>query len=151
MLNLDEARSTAEQFGVANAQVQRDHLISHVLAALSDSFADEIIFFGGTALSRTFTPDGRLSEDIDLIALNSRQATAESLERQVVEAVRREFPGIRWEPLLSRVRDDQSAVITTPEGISVRVQLLSRLGYPLWPTVRRALVQRYWCDKPRIS
>src|SRR5438132_1512343 len=77
MLHPDEETAVAERFGVARAQVRRDHLISHLLAAISTHAADEVIFFGGTALSRTIAPHGRLSEDIDLIALGRRRDTAD--------------------------------------------------------------------------
>ena len=53
-------------FGVADTQVRRDHAVSYVLAALSRSYRDDLIFFGGTALSRTHLVDERLSEDIVL-------------------------------------------------------------------------------------
>src|ERR1035437_6902676 len=59
-------------FGVAEVQVRRDHAISHILAALSRHRRQELIFFGGTALSRTYLLDERLSEDIDLIAVDQR-------------------------------------------------------------------------------
>jgi hypothetical protein len=72
MLAPDEEAAVAEQFGVARTQVRRDHLISHLLAALSTHLADQVVCFGGTALSRSFVPDGRLSEDIDLIAVGRR-------------------------------------------------------------------------------
>jgi hypothetical protein len=49
---------------------------THLLAAISMRAADEVIFFGDTALSRTIAPDGRLSEDIDLIARGRRRDTA---------------------------------------------------------------------------
>lgn len=39
-----EEAALAEQFGVAAGQVRRDHLISHLLAALSLSLADELEF-----------------------------------------------------------------------------------------------------------
>jgi hypothetical protein len=48
-----EARAVAHRFGVAIEQVRRDHLISHILAALSASHGEQVIFFGGTALART--------------------------------------------------------------------------------------------------
>lgn len=67
-MNTDERDAIAYQFGVAPEQVERDHLIPHLLAVLSDRFADRIQFIGGTALVRTHLPEGRLSEDIDLIA-----------------------------------------------------------------------------------
>ncbi|NYH88627.1 nucleotidyl transferase AbiEii/AbiGii toxin family protein [Actinopolymorpha rutila] len=123
--------------------MRRDHLISHLLAALSAELADKVIFFGGTALSRTFVPDGRLSEDIDLIATGSRHETAGEAERLLVRGVRREFPGLRWDPPLSAVRDTDPAVLRTPDLLTVRVQLLDATGYPPWPTCPRELEQRY--------
>lgn len=70
----------------------------HLLAAISERMSDDVLFFGGTALSRTHAPDGRLSEDIDLIALRNRRTTAEELEATLLRATRREYPGLRWEP-----------------------------------------------------
>ncbi|GAA1941501.1 nucleotidyl transferase AbiEii/AbiGii toxin family protein [Amycolatopsis minnesotensis] len=143
MLDPDEESAIAERFGVARAQVRRDHLISHLLAVLSANLADEVLFFGGTALSRSFAPGGRLSEDIDLIALTSRGQVAAALDHAVRRGTRREFPGLTWEPALTDVRDVDPAVIRLPDGTTVRVQLLGRTGYPPWPTERRDLVQRY--------
>jgi hypothetical protein len=40
VLDHDEAADVAEQFGVAFEQVRRDHLISHLLAALSATLSD---------------------------------------------------------------------------------------------------------------
>jgi hypothetical protein len=57
---------------VADEQVRRDHLISQVLAAISASRADDVVSFGGTALSRTHLARARLSEDVDLIATTKR-------------------------------------------------------------------------------
>ncbi|SEF08511.1 nucleotidyl transferase AbiEii/AbiGii toxin family protein [Jiangella alba] len=143
MLDPDEERSVAAAFGVATAQVRRDHFISHVLAALSERFADRLLFFGGTALSRTHLPDGRLSEDVDLISLGSRSGLATDLDGTLPRALRREFPGSGWRPALGEVRESHPASLVATDGTTVRVQLLSHTGYAPWPTERRALVQRY--------
>jgi hypothetical protein len=87
-----EGAAVAEQFGVAAAQVRRDHLISHLLAALSLSLANELVFFRGTALARSLVPDGRLSEDIDLLAIGRRRDVVGAVERQLVQGVRRDIP-----------------------------------------------------------
>ena len=71
----DERDSVATQFGVCTEQVERDHLISHLLSFLSRDFGDRIHFIGGTAPARAY-PRGRLSEDIDLIALGNRNDLA---------------------------------------------------------------------------
>lgn len=150
MLAPEEESAVAEQFRVARAQVRRDHLISHLLATLSVHLADQVIFFGGTALSRSLVPNGRLSEDIDLIAVGRRRDVAESIERHLVRDNRREFPRLSWQPALSSVRDIEPAVLTTADGVSVRIQLLGQTGYPPWPVQPRPLVQRY-SDAPSAT
>jgi hypothetical protein len=143
MLDPAEEAAVAEQFGVARAQVRRDHLISHLLAALSSDLTEMVVFFGGTALARSLVPEGRLSEDIDLLAVGPRRDVVDAVERRLVHGVRREYPGLGWEPPLSAVRDVESAVLRTLDGLTVRVQLLDPVGYPPWPVEPRELVQRY--------
>ncbi|MFE3260634.1 nucleotidyl transferase AbiEii/AbiGii toxin family protein [Nocardia sp. NPDC059091] len=57
-----------------------------------------MLFIGGTALARTHLPDGRLSEDIDLIALGSRTEIADRLTRDLPRAVLRRFGRLKWRP-----------------------------------------------------
>ena len=70
-MNIDERDSVTRQFGVSTEQVERDHLISHVLAFLGANLGDRVHFIGGTALARTHLPAGRLSEDIDIMATSN--------------------------------------------------------------------------------
>lgn len=56
VLGVDDLRDVAERFGVSEAQVRRDHAISHVLWAISNQMPDAVIFFGGT----TSAQPGRL-------------------------------------------------------------------------------------------
>lgn len=68
MIDRTEIEAIAGRFGAPDTQIIRDHLISHVLAAIADlPDRDRVTFFGGTALCRTWLPDLRLSEDIDLL------------------------------------------------------------------------------------
>jgi hypothetical protein len=143
MLDPTEAQTLAEQFGVSPGQIARDHLISHLLAALSTHTADQVIFFGGTALARSLLPEGRLSEDIDLIAQGSRRDVAAHLHAKLPRALRREYPDLRWDPALTQVREAEPAVLYSPQGLTVRIQLLSPVGYPPWPVHRVDLTQRY--------
>jgi predicted nucleotidyltransferase component of viral defense system len=142
--DLPEARGVAAEFGVALEQIRRDHLISHILAALSRRHRDQLIFFGGTALARSYLPHGRLSEDIDLIAVGPRSTTAAAIERTLASALRRSHGRIAWAPALTAVHDTDPAVLVADDGrLAVRVQLLDALGYPPWPTEIHALQQRY--------
>jgi predicted nucleotidyltransferase component of viral defense system len=139
----DERDSVATQFGVSAEQVERDHLISHILAFLSRDFGDRIHFIGGTALARTHLPDGRLSEDIDLIAVGSRKDVADDLDAALPRAVARTHGRITIEPELSDTADTLPVLLRPADGRPVRLQLLSARDRTIWPTERRGLVQRY--------
>ena len=53
----DEWAAVAERFGVDMEQVRRDHLISHLLGAIAEGVpTNDLAFFGGTALSRSYLP-----------------------------------------------------------------------------------------------
>jgi predicted nucleotidyltransferase component of viral defense system len=142
-MDSDERDRIADRFGVGPRQVERDHLVSHLLAFLSERFGDRIHFIGGTALARTYLPDGRLSEDIDLIAIGERKALAAELDAALPRAVARALGRLTLEPALANVADTVPAVLHSDDGLSVRVQLLSARQRVLWPTERHVLVQRY--------
>jgi hypothetical protein len=100
--NSPERTRVAADFGADPEQIRRDHLISHVLAALTRGVGtDALVFFGGTALSRTYLPRCRLSEDIDLIALRPRQSVAEAVETAVREGLARSHGRPTWRPPLT--------------------------------------------------
>lgn len=140
---LAEWEQVASRFGVGMEQVRRDHLISHVLAAISsDVPSDDLVFFGGTALSRTHLADARLSEDIDLIAQVARNDVAEQIERAVRRGIARSHGRPTWEPALTATVGSQPSVLSVADGTSVQVQLLGGDGYS-WPTEVAVMEQRY--------
>ena len=149
MLDPRELAEVAAAFGVSDAQVRRDHLISHILVAMADLVLP-VTFFGGTALARTHLSDpdagARLSEDIDLYT-PQRRATVAVLDERLPQRLRREFPGTRWDPTLSAVRSTEPGQLVTRDGLRVRVQLLdsSREHHDLahWLTEDRAVTLRY--------
>jgi predicted nucleotidyltransferase component of viral defense system len=142
-VNADERAEIARQFGVAPEQVERDHLISHLLAFLSQNVSDRIHFIGGTALARTHLPQGRLSEDIDLIAIDDRKTVAADLDAALPRALARTHGRLMLDPPLSSVTNTVAAVLRSASGILVRIQLLSARDRVLWPTERRSIWQRY--------
>lgn len=100
-------------------------------------------FIGGTALARTHLADGRLSEDIDLVALGNRTELAAEIDAMLPRAVARSHGRLHWDPPLGAVRDVEPATIRTGSGLSVKVQLLSSLGRAAWPTETHVIEQRY--------
>lgn len=103
MIDRTEIEAVAGRFGVPDTQIIRDHLISHVLAAIADwPDSNRVTFFGGTALCRTWLPDLRLSEDIDLLI--DSPSDGEGLRGHVTRQLRREFPNLAWSRLGSSTR-----------------------------------------------
>jgi hypothetical protein len=134
--------AVAQRFGADNAQVRRDHLISHVLGGLAAFVpTDTLTFFGGTALPGTHLPDGRLSEDIDLLAVGPRVEVLRSIESAVRRGVQRSHGRPAWDPPLSELSGSQTSILSV-DGLSIRVQVLDGAGYP-WPTEVRDIEQRY--------
>ncbi|MDT7724322.1 MAG: hypothetical protein QOI21_898 [Actinomycetota bacterium] len=155
MLDPAELATTTAAFRVAEEQVKRDHLISHVLAALA-RLDQPVVFFGGTALARTWLTDpaagGRLSEDIDLYTAE-RRAVGGALERELPRLLRREFPGTSWDPAPTVVRLIDPARLITRAGSQIRIQLLSTAEHREladWPTEVKQLWMRYG-DAPASS
>lgn len=147
MLSDQDRRRIKEQFAVDDDQVRRDHLISHVLAALSHDIPEMIRFFGGTALSRSFLTNGRLSEDIDLIAVAPRLDVADAITRTLARRMSREFGRPTFTPALAAARQVQPVTVSFPSGVSVQLQLLPEDHYPSWPFESKILEQRYSdCD-----
>ncbi len=60
--------------------------------------------------------------------------TSATVDALFSTGLRRSIGRLEWHPALSAVRDTQAAVLTGPDGVSVRVQLLDSRGYPQWPT-----------------
>lgn len=146
MLEHDELVTVADMFGVAEDQVRRDHLISHVLAALPE-IAPEILFVGGTALARTHLADpaagGRLSEDIDLW-VPERDRVATTLDERLPRQLRREFPGTRWDPPLRSTKSAiEPGLLVTTSDLRVRVQLLDHEDWARWPSEAVRIETRY--------
>jgi nucleotidyltransferase AbiEii toxin of type IV toxin-antitoxin system len=146
MLRRDELARWAATFGVADEQVRRDHLISHVLAALAALDGGSIVLYGGTALARTHLPAFRLSEDVDLL-VDPRREWADRVEHHLPGALRRQFGTVTWDPVPSRVPEGAPARLVAG-AVSVRLQLVALdAEQARWPVERRSLEMRY-ADAP---
>jgi hypothetical protein len=149
MLRRDELARWAGTFGVADEQIRRDHLISHILVALATLDGPGIVFYGGTALARTHLPVFRLSEDVDLL-VDPRKDWAARVEEHMPRALRRHVGAVNWDPGPSGIPDRASARLVAGP-VSVRVQLVTLdPEQARWPVERRRLDMRY-ADAPAME
>jgi predicted nucleotidyltransferase component of viral defense system len=146
LLAHDDLLRVSAQFGVDDEQVVRDHAISHILAAIATLGTEEIVFFGGTALSRSLLPNTRLSEDIDLIARADRAKTGDQIEDAVSRALRSTLGSPSFSPRLRDTRHAEPSSLYVG-GATIQIQLLSAEGYPAWPTEVVDVEQRF-ADAP---
>lgn len=142
MLDLRESQDVQELFGAKESQVSRDHAISHVLAGLQQ-INTEFVFFGGTALSRTFLTTGRLSEDIDLYSPD-RRALCRELD-DLPKLVKEEFPRAVWNIMPSQTVDPRSSLLICEASIQIKVQVVDSRSrdWQLIPTKMIDIHQRY--------
>lgn len=142
ILDPEERDAVMTRFGVGQAQVVRDHVISHALAAIATLNTDDVVFFGGTALSRTHLPGLRLSEDIDLMVRGDRRAMGATIQKAIAQQFLGSLGRTTFTPALAETRHPHESVLTV-RNTRIRIQLLSSEGYPPWPTEVSDLVQRY--------
>jgi len=152
MLTESDRERIKTEFGADDSQVERDHLISHVLAELSKEMQSRLKFFGGTALSRSYLPNGRLSEDVDLIAVGPRTEIAQQVMRVLTLGLAREFGRPTFTPALDQVRRVAPVVMRVPSGPQVQLQLLPEDHYPAWPFHLTTLPSQYSdCEPAPLS
>ncbi|MFN3218776.1 MAG: nucleotidyl transferase AbiEii/AbiGii toxin family protein [Acidimicrobiales bacterium] len=147
MIDRAEIETVAGRFGAPDTQIIRDNLISHVLAAIADwRDRERITFFGGTALCRTWLPDLRLSEDIDLLV--DSPADGDGLRPHITRRLRREFPSLAWTRLGSQHQVETWTLAT--DDLEVKVQFARRPEWQAIPAVLEAVQLRY-SDLPEAA
>jgi predicted nucleotidyltransferase component of viral defense system len=80
-----EVRNRARRLGVDAGLIRKDHVLNHVLAGIAADPGD-LVFRGGTALSRAHWPDFRISEDLDFVTEGKLMQGSELVTRAVGKA-----------------------------------------------------------------
>lgn len=80
----DAVRFTAEQMGILDVYVEKDYWVTKALHLIfSDTVGPEVVFKGGTALSKCYGLIERFSEDIDLVVLQRVGESGNQLKRKL--------------------------------------------------------------------
>ena len=117
MIGPAEVAAQASRWGVAAGQIEKDHVISHLLATIAEVELPTW-FYGGTALNRSHIRMGRLSEDIDLMVEDPTIDIEGILRRPLL----RHLGATSWE-LRSRLRWMRTYQVAAL-GTSVKFQLV---------------------------
>ena len=76
--------ATAQRMDILEIYVEKDYWICYALKLIFESaIKDEVIFKGGTALSKCYKFIERFSEDIDLVVLRREQETGNQLKNKL--------------------------------------------------------------------
>lgn len=86
---------TAKDMKILEFYVEKDYWVTYILKKLSESeFKNEIVFKGGTSLSKAYNAINRFSEDIDLQLINNslsehqRKKLLKEIEKKITEGMK---------------------------------------------------------------
>lgn len=91
--------ATAQDLGLAAVLVEKDYWVSYVLRRLADSpYRDQVVFKGGTALSKAYGLIERFSEDVDLAIAGTEGWTGGQIKKLMDNAARHLTQGLDADP-----------------------------------------------------
>jgi predicted nucleotidyltransferase component of viral defense system len=84
---VDAIESAAAHFKMRAIFIEKDYWVTHVLKNLSTSkLLDEVVFKGGTSLSKAHDCINRFSEDIDLAILKTEDMSGNQITNKIKAA-----------------------------------------------------------------
>jgi len=137
-----EAARWRSHFGVTDSEIVHDFVISQALRVLAPH-ADRFVFYGGTALSRTFLDGLRLSEDLDLLSIGPRKDAAALLDEALRLGLEEQFGAVEGQPRLTRVKTDTQACLYSVGELAIKIQLINGEHYTPWPRQTTQVSLRY--------
>ena len=85
---------TARDMGILEFYIEKDYWVTYILKRLSESsFRSEVVFKGGTSLSKGYNAINRFSEDIDLqltnpsLSDNQKKKLLKNIEEEITEGL----------------------------------------------------------------
>lgn len=80
----DAIQATAEKLKIRDIFIEKDYWVTFVLKELSKSdLKDDVVFKGGTSLSKAFDIINRFSEDIDLVLLGKEDLSGNQIKNKL--------------------------------------------------------------------
>lgn len=106
-LFIDAITATSQHMGILEIYVEKDYWICYALKLIFEStIKDEVIFKGGTALSKCYKYIDRFSEDIDLVILRRDIETGNQLKnklRKVTKTIKEPFVEVEIDGITNKM------------------------------------------------
>ena len=100
-------QATAQRMGILDIYIEKDYWVCYALKLIYDSAnKDEVIFKGGTALSKCYTFIERFSEDIDLVVLRREEETGNQLKtklKKITQEITAPFVEVEMEGITNKL------------------------------------------------
>ena len=98
---------TAERMGILDIYIEKDYWVCYALKLIFDSaIKDEVIFKGGTALSKCYKFIERFSEDIDLVVIRRKEDTGNQLKtklKKITKEITEPFVEVEMEGITNKM------------------------------------------------
>tara|TARA_R110000868_G_scaffold390861_1_gene660686 strand:- start:4621 stop:5598 length:978 start_codon:yes stop_codon:yes gene_type:complete len=98
---------TAERMDILDIYIEKDYWVCYALKLIFDSsIQDEVIFKGGTALSKCYKFIERFSEDIDLVVLRREEETSNQLKnklKKITKEITEPFVEVEMEGITNKL------------------------------------------------
>lgn len=96
-------RYTAEQMGIQSIYIEKDYWVCWALRTIfSHNIGKDVVFKGGTALSKCFRLIERFSEDIDLVAIRRESESDYQMKKKlktIGKSIKKELPEVPIEDI----------------------------------------------------
>lgn len=103
----DAVIATAQLFKIPEIYIEKDYWVTVALKAIFNSnIKEEVVFKGGTALSKCFKIVERFSEDVDIVVLSKEGESGNKLKNKlkaVTEAVAKQIPEVEVEGVTNKL------------------------------------------------
>lgn len=100
-------QATAQRMGILDIYIEKDYWVCYTLKLIFDSaIKDEVIFKGGTALSKCYKFIERFSEDIDLVVLRREEETGNQLKtklKKITKEITEPFVEVEMEGITNKM------------------------------------------------
>ena len=100
-------QATAQRMGILDIYIEKDYWVCYALKLIYESaIKDEVIFKGGTALSKCYKFIERFSEDIDLVILRREEETGNQLKtklKKITKEITAPFVEVEMEGITNKM------------------------------------------------